>query len=424
MDGEEKKDIKPRVYRREEHSISRQNIDPDALKTMRRLMRHGYKAYLVGGGVRDLLLGKKPKDFDIATDATPRRIKALFRNCRIIGRRFKLAHVFFGSGKILEVSTFRAGQEAEAEPENERDLLITRDNIYGDEQSDALRRDITINALFYALRNFSVIDYIGGMEDLRAGIVRAIGDPNLRFPEDPVRMIRVVRHAVRAGFDIEDSCRRAILQHHSLIEKCSEMRLYEELKKDLTSGYALEILQELAAHNLLQHLLPELVEHDARLLHGRSLFARCLNNADAIALQTGIESVTPILTLIALFLGIPDPTQPDLPIRFDGGRTAAEFTDECFMKLAVPRKERERISHLLELWQYISETPAEDLNSRKLTKDPCFPDLRLLFRFLAKDGSPLEMLTSDQHTKRPSRRERQRRTRRRPPGNQPLRRML
>ena len=390
-------------------------------------MRHGYKAYLVGGSVRDLLLGKKPKDFDIATDATPRRVKALFRNCRIIGRRFKLAHIYFGTGKIFEVSTFRAaGQEVDAEQIDERELLITRDNVYGDEQSDALRRDITINALFYALRSFSVIDYIGGMDDLRAGIVRVIGEPIVRFAEDPVRMIRVVRHAVRAGFRIDDECREAILKQHALILSCSEVRLYEEFKKDLASGFALEIVQELSAHGLLQHLLPELENPERRLLFGKSLFARCLNRVDAVALESRIENVTAILALIALFIGIEDPITAD-QTEFPQGAAPFEFTQECFPQLAVPRKERERIGHLLELWQYIRRSAVEDINIKKLAKDPLFPDLQLLFRFLNLDrqsDSLLDALLSPQEQQKcHTRRAKERSPRRRGSGSRRQRRI-
>ena len=400
MHSENPTKITPRIYRREEHSISRKNIDADALKIMRRLMRHGYKAYLVGGGVRDLLLGKKPKDFDIATDATPRRVKALFRNCRIIGRRFKLAHIYFGNGKIFEVSTFRAGQEAESEPSGdkdsgdstsddresgEKDLLITHDNIYGDEESDALRRDVTINALFYALRNFSVIDYVGGMDDLRAGIVRVIGDPDVRFAEDPVRMMRVVRHAARAGFAIEPGCREALLRSHASILNCSEVRLFEEIKKDLSSGFAAEILQQLSEHRLLQHLLPELTQHDAELLFRRSFFGRCLKRVDALALEEGIDTLTPVFALIALFTGVEHADDHDLAGRFSSPEEIEDFVASCFSKLAVPRRERERVVQTLMLWHTLETVPAERLSARKVMKDPAFNDVQTLLRFLNVD---------------------------------------
>src|SRR5215213_11436484 len=202
----------PRILPRPEHTLSRKAIDADALKVLYRLKNHGYIAYLVGGGVRDLLLGRRPKDFDIATDAHPYQIKKLFRNCWIIGRRFRLAHVKFGS-KVIEVATFRRqvapGEEVVQDgvpapdpttPEGEH--LIHRDNTFGTPEEDAFRRDFTINALFYDIATFSIIDYVDGLDDLHAGIVRSIGDPEVRFKEDPVRMLRAVAFAARLNFTI------------------------------------------------------------------------------------------------------------------------------------------------------------------------------------------------------------------------------
>src|SRR6187455_401376 len=173
----------PRILPRPEHNVSRKGIDEDALKVLYRLKNHGFIAYLVGGGVRDLLLGRRPKDFDISTDAHPQQVKKLFKNCFVVGRRFRLCHVRFGR-KVVEVSTFRRLAEAE-----EGDTLIRRDNTFGTPEEDAFRRDFTVNALFYDIASFSVIDYVEGLEDLRAGIVRSIGDPDVRLIEDPVRML-------------------------------------------------------------------------------------------------------------------------------------------------------------------------------------------------------------------------------------------
>ncbi|MCC8180058.1 MAG: hypothetical protein LIP23_03990, partial [Planctomycetes bacterium] len=182
----------PSVRCREEHRISRRDIDQDALKVLYRLSRNGYTAYLVGGGVRDLLLGRKPKDFDISTDAKPEEIRALFRNCILIGRRFRLAHIRY-SDKIIETSTFRTTPQMTADPTDPAaDLFQRDDNIFGTPQEDALRRDFTINGLFYDIDTFSVIDYVGGLEDLEARRIRSIGDPCIRFREDPVRMVRAV----------------------------------------------------------------------------------------------------------------------------------------------------------------------------------------------------------------------------------------
>jgi poly(A) polymerase len=204
-------------------SIPHEQIDADAEKVVRRLTRNGYAGYLVGGCVRDLLLGRKPKDFDVATSATPQEIKALFRNCRIIGRRFRLAHIFFGS-KIIETSTFRANpREVEADeltenvpegaalpPEEPAELLIRRDNVFGTAEEDARRRDFTINGLFYDLDADKVIDYVEGLPDLEKKVVRTIGDPQIRFREDPVRILRAIKFAARLDFEIEPASYQAI----------------------------------------------------------------------------------------------------------------------------------------------------------------------------------------------------------------------
>src|SRR6267142_762866 len=213
----------PRIIRREEHPISRRDIDSDALKVLYRLRQADYVAYLVGGSVRDLLLGRKPKDFDIGTSAHPYQVKKLFRNCWIIGRRFRLAHVKFGA-KVVEVATFRrqvaAGEEVVQDgvpapdpntPEGEH--LIHHDNTFGTPEEDAFRRDFTINALAYDIASFSIIDYVGGLEDLRAGLVRSIGDPETRIREDPVRMLRALALAARLDFAVDAPVRDAIRLH-------------------------------------------------------------------------------------------------------------------------------------------------------------------------------------------------------------------
>src|SRR3954465_14182414 len=212
--------VEPRIIPREEHPLSRRDVDPDALKVLYRLRQFEYVAYLVGGSVRDLLLGRRPKDFDIGTSAHPYQVKKLFRNCWIIGRRFRLPPVRFGT-KVIEVATFRRqvapGEEVVQDgvpapdpstPEGEH--LIHHDNTFGTPEEDAFRRDFTINALFYDIATFSVIDYVGGLDDLRAGIVRCIGDPEVRFREDPVRMLRAIALAARLGFTIDKPVLSAI----------------------------------------------------------------------------------------------------------------------------------------------------------------------------------------------------------------------
>lgn len=218
------------IRKRSQHTLSRKDIDEDCLKVMHRLNRQGHKAYLVGGGVRDILLGRKPKDYDVSTDAEPNEIKKLFRNCFLVGRRFRLAHIRFGYHKVIETSTFRRQPELKAAPDDPNASLLQKDdNQFGTPVEDARRRDFTINGLFYDLKDFSIIDHVGGLSDLKKGVIRSIGDPNMRFREDPVRMLRAVRFASRLGFRIEARTRKAILKHYKEIEKSSSARLLEEI---------------------------------------------------------------------------------------------------------------------------------------------------------------------------------------------------
>ncbi len=260
--------VEPRIVPREEHPISRRDIDPDALKVLYRLRQGEHTAYLVGGSVRDLLLGRRPKDFDIGTSAHPYQVKKLFRNCWIIGRRFRLAHVKFGQ-KVIEVATFRrqvaAGEEVVQDgvpapdpttPEGEQ--LIHHDNTFGTPEEDAFRRDFTINALAYDIATFSIIDYVGGLDDLRAGIVRSIGDPDVRLNEDPVRMIRAIAIAARLDFTIEPTLLQSIRTHRQEIAKSSQPRLLEEYYKILRAGSAEKAFRQLADVGLLEPISSEL----------------------------------------------------------------------------------------------------------------------------------------------------------------------
>lgn len=258
----------PVIVPRAEHPISRRDIDADALKVLYRLHESGYEAYLVGGSVRDLLLGRRPKDFDIGTSAHPYQIKKLFRNCWIIGRRFRLAHVRFGT-KTIEVATFRknvpAGTEAEpSEPVapppggHDHELQIRHDNTFGTPEEDAFRRDFTINALFYNIADYSIIDFVGGLRDLKDGLIRCIGDPNERFQEDPVRMLRAIVMASRLGFRLDPPIVAAIDRYRSLIATSSPSRLIEEYYKILRSGAAEQTFRTLAEHRLLEPVTPEI----------------------------------------------------------------------------------------------------------------------------------------------------------------------
>jgi poly(A) polymerase len=293
--------VEPTVVARSEHSISRRDIDPDALKVLYRLHEHHYTAYLVGGSVRDLLLGRRPKDFDIGTSAHPHQVKKLFRNCWIIGRRFRLAHVKFGA-KTIEVATFRrqvdpaelpqdapdTDEALEAAPEaalppnasleeqvrsegthlakvRARERLMHRDNTFGTPEEDAFRRDFTINALFYDIGSFAIIDYVGGLQDLQNRVIRSIGDPAVRFLEDPVRMMRAVVFAARLDFRIDEPILEAIETHRHEIGHAAPARLVEEYFKILRSGYAGNSLRMLKETRLLREMTPELDAADPPL---------------------------------------------------------------------------------------------------------------------------------------------------------------
>jgi len=286
----------PVILDRSRHSISRRNIDYDALKVLYRLSSHSFIAYLVGGAVRDLLLGRRPADFDVGTDAHPNQIKKLFRNAFLIGRRFRLAHVKFQGGKIIEVSTFRRKPDEEelraereeemraAEAERAREDADTPDIgplesseaaaarpprepipipgrpplkpiAFGTPREDAFRRDITINALFYDIATYSVIDYVGGLDDLRRGRIRIIGDPAESYTEDPVRIWRVIRHASRLNFMIEEQTESAIASHRHLLAASAGSRLFEELNKDMKSGQARAFFELARRHSLLPVIL-------------------------------------------------------------------------------------------------------------------------------------------------------------------------
>jgi poly(A) polymerase len=281
--------VEPTIVPRAEHAISRRDIDSAALKVLYKLHEHNYVAYLVGGSVRDLLLNRRPKDFDIGTSAHPHQVKKLFRNCWIIGRRFRLAHVKFGT-KTIEVATFRRQVAAsdltvEAEtgvpdpdqivgpgerlpPDDDqvagsrrrtpREHLIQRDNTYGTPEEDAFRRDFTVNALFYDIGTFAIIDYVNGLHDLDARLIRCIGDPEVRFLEDPVRMLRAVVLAARLQFTIDEPILDAIATHRHAIRNSAPARLLEEYYKILRSGHASEALRQLRETRLMKEITPEL----------------------------------------------------------------------------------------------------------------------------------------------------------------------
>ncbi len=250
--------VTPTIIPRAEHIISRANISENAVKVLYRLKKAGYQAYLVGGGVRDLLLGREPKDFDVATDATPEDVKHVFRNCRLIGRRFRLAHVHFGR-EIIEVATFRAGHEVASDQAklDDKSGMLLRDNVYGTIEEDAMRRDFTVNALYYNIEDFSVVDFADGLKDLQAGVLRLLGDPEQRYREDPVRMLRAARFAAKLGFTINPACEKPLLENGNLLDGVPAARLFDELLKLFLGGSALYSFEKLRHFDLFRHLFPE-----------------------------------------------------------------------------------------------------------------------------------------------------------------------
>lgn len=301
-----KKPINPatlNIIPRSEHAISRANISPNALKVLYRLRDAGHQACLVGGGVRDLLLGREPKDFDIATDAHPEQVRDLFRNCRLIGRRFRLAHVVFGR-EVIEVATFRGPQLADEDAEDPTLITdagrILRDNVYGTLEEDAWRRDFTVNALYYSIEDFSVRDFVGGMADLKAGLLRLIGEPEARYREDPVRMLRAVRFAAKLGFRMEEGTASAIPRLSELLLDISPARIYEEVLKLFMGGEALSSFELLRQYGLFGRLFPHTEAALAEEVDGHPdiVLCRALANTDLRLAEA--KPVTPAFLFAAL----------------------------------------------------------------------------------------------------------------------------
>jgi len=272
----------PRIVPRESHGISRKDISPNALKVLYKLREAGFAGYLVGGAVRDLLIGGHPKDFDVATDATPEQVKALFRNCRLIGRRFRLAHVIFGR-EIIEVATFRSNaDDGSGDRETHDEGRLLRDNVYGTLEDDAIRRDFTANALYYTIEDFSVRDFVGGVEDVQARVLKVIGEPEARYREDPVRMLRAVRLSAKLDFSIDDSAAAPIPQLASLLSGAAPARLFDECLKMFMTGHAEKSFLSLEKHGLMPALFPETAKALATNRSGalRTMLIQALRNTD------------------------------------------------------------------------------------------------------------------------------------------------
>lgn len=333
--------IQATIIPRAEHTISRKDISANALKVLHRLNQQGYSAYLVGGCLRDLLLHKKPKDFDIATDARPEKIKKLFRNCLLIGRRFRLAHIRFGH-EIIEVTTFRAHHEKKSF--KHRTIashgMLLRDNIYGRIEEDVWRRDFTMNALYYNIADFSLVDYCGGLADIQHKVVRIIGDPVTRYQEDPVRLLRAIRFAGKLGFTLDPATAEPIPQLASLLGHVPAARLFEEVLKLFHHGQAFRTYQLLLQYQLLNELFPQTLACFDHEYTQPLLEAACYNTDQR--LQEG-KTVSPAF-LFAVFLWpavqrrIEHAGKRQLPLFITYHQAISDVLAEQQKKITIPRR--------------------------------------------------------------------------------------
>ena len=325
-------------------------IDPDVQKVLRRLTRHGHQAYLVGGCVRDLLLDRRPKDFDVATSARPEQVRELFRNSRIIGRRFRLVHVLFQGGKVIEVATFR--KNPKDENDDSAELLIKTDNVFGVAHEDAMRRDFTINALFYDLEARQILDWVGGMDDVRRRVVHTIGDPETRFREDPVRILRAVKFAGRLDLGITPDVYDAIVFCREALALAARPRLSEEILRLMRGGQARRTIYLAWETGVLDVLLPEL----AALLYdagggegpGQRLW-RLLDYVDQRTTESGPLDDTVLWTLLLL-----EPMKEACDGARDRAAAAADFLDPLIERLAISRRYADRMRRIVAILPRLS----------------------------------------------------------------------
>lgn len=363
---------------------------------MYRLRNAGYRACLVGGGVRDLLLGREPKDFDVATDAHPEHVRSLFRNCRLIGRRFRLAHVHFGPD-IIEVATFRGLHDPDND-DDERDALldergrIVRDNVYGSIEEDALRRDFTVNALYYDIENFTVIDYVGGLEDLQAGLIRLIGDPEKRFREDPVRMLRALRFATKLGLRLHPETEAPLHALGQLLRDIPSARLFDEMLKLFLSGHGLQTFEGLRHHRLFEQLFPLTERALSREEQGfpHIFLARALENTDKRVAEG--KPVTPAFLIAALLW---EPVRERLPQFLEDGESelmAMQLAADEVLRLQAERTALPRrfSTPAREIWAMQLRLPRHSgRRAQKLMEHPRF---RAAYDFLLLRGAAGEQV--------------------------------
>lgn len=371
----------PVVVGREHHCISRNLIPEYTLKVLYRLHRSGFKAYLCGGSVRDLLMSRTPKDFDIATDAHPMQVRRLFRNSRIIGRRFRLVHVVFQEG-VVEVATFRRepGQRDDGE------LLVTDDNTFGTPEQDARRRDFTINGLFYNIGDFSIIDYAGGLADLDNHLIRVIGDPDIRFREDPVRMMRAIEFASRLDFEIEAETWDGIIRHREEILKASPARVSEEILELLRRGWSLDAFELMVETRLLESLIPELYKS---LTSGEAdYFWRMLEVLDR-TIQAGRLFGDGVFWAVLMLPGFFKAVEQEESLRGERLRPGDTFglvrdvVAPVASRLVFPSGVRHHVEQSLEALWRIQEVPSDRKSQWRLVVREHFGDALALFELHA-----------------------------------------
>ena len=378
------------IRERQAHCISRVNIDPDALKVLYRLANTGHTAYLVGGSVRDLLLGRQPKDFDIGTDARPNDIRRLFRNCFLIGRRFRLAHIVFGR-KVIETSTFRRQPEAS---ESDNGIYQTEDNTFGTPEEDAKRRDFTVNGLFYDIKTFSVIDYVGGLKDLEKKVLRCIGDPNIRFREDPVRMMRAVKFAARLSFTIDRACRKALLKHHADILNASVPRVCEEVFRLFTYNSSCSAFKLLWEFKLLQDLLPEVSAYIDATGGEKSPLWKYLRALDADPQNADLSNgVRAAVLYYPLFLEHVRKEEAHAPHgRINKQHIARVELHPLASQLHIPKATHFTAVALMDVQRRFAESPKKGRGHR-FVYHPAFPEALAFQRILfTAEGSDLTLL--------------------------------
>ena len=366
------------VVPREQHCISRKQISTNALRVLYRLREAGFAAYLVGGAVRDLLLDGHPKDFDVATDASPEQVKQHFRNCRLIGRRFRLAHVHYGP-EIIEVATFRGSADDGSGAMEVVDGRIVRDNVYGSIEDDAVRRDFTVNALYYSIEDFSVRDYVGGFKDINDRVLRLIGSPERRFREDPVRMLRAARLAAKLEFSIDKAAVAAIAQWKGLLAGAPPARLFDECLKLFLAGHAVASFRSLVRLGLIDELFPESARAMRADRHGLALVEAALQSTDQRIAED--KPVTPAFLFAALLWPavVAEAARLGNTLEAEVWSLAAERVVAAqVVRIALPR----RFSlPMQEIW--LTQQRLESMQARRSGRLLGHPRFRAAFDFLA-----------------------------------------